>query len=113
MWNDEQKQHFQKLRTRERQNELNAEEQTELDGMVKELEEEEAAYLLPANQRLDEKIRRTQEQNRILKSLARRQQSLIRRMERLLADSQQEQQFIDREVQRILGEQTAQAGAGV
>lgn len=94
MWNDEQKQRFQALRTRERQQELTVEEKAELARMIRELEEEEASYLRPANQRLDAKIRQTQEQNRVLKSLARRQQTLIRRMERQLADSQQEQQFI-------------------
>ena len=112
MWNDEQKQRFQALRTRDRQKELTIPEQAELARMIQELEEEEAAYLRPANQRLDEKIRRTQEQNRILKSLVRRQQTLIRRMERLLADSQQEQQSINKEVQRILMEQSSQVGAG-
>lgn len=113
MWNEQQKQRFQVLRTRDLQNQLTAEEQTELARMIEELEEEEAAYLRPANQRLDAKIHRTQEQNRILKSLIRRQQTLIRRMERLLASSQQEQQLIDREVQRILAEQSPQVGAGL
>lgn len=111
MWNEEQKQHFQALRSRERQHTLNTTEKAELAGMIQELEAEEAAYLLPANQRLDEKIRRTKEQNRILKSLVRRQQTLIRRMERQLAKSQQEQQSIDREVQRILEEHSSQVGA--
>jgi hypothetical protein len=113
MWNDEQKQRFQALRTRERQQELTAPEKAELARMIQELEEEEAVYLRPANQRLDAKIRRTQEQNRILKTLSRRQQTIIRRMERLLAVSQQEQQSIDREVQRILAEQSPQVGAGL
>src|SRR5437588_10394915 len=99
MWNDEQKRRFQELRTRELQNELTTSEQAELTRLIHELEEEEAAYLRPANQRLDAKIRRTQQQNRVLKDLVRRRQNLIRRMERLLADSQKEQQFIDREVQ--------------
>ena len=45
--------------------------------MIQELEEEEAAYLRPANQRLGAKINRTQEQNRVLKTLVRRQQTLI------------------------------------
>lgn len=43
MWNDEQKQHFQMLRTRQRQHELTVAEQDELDRMIEELEEEEAA----------------------------------------------------------------------
>ncbi len=113
MWNDTQKQRFQELRNRELRQELTTPEKTELARMIHELEAEEAAYLRPANQRLDAKIRRTQEQNRILKNLARRQQTIIRRMERLLADSQKEQQSIDREVKRVLAEQVSQVGAGL
>lgn len=112
MWSDEQKQHFNSLRTRERQHNLTDGEKIELAGLIRELEEEEARYLHPANLRLDEKILRTEEQNRLLKALVRRQQSLIRRMERLLADSQTEQLSINNEVQRILAEQSLQVRAG-
>src|SRR2546423_1448542 len=112
MWSDEQRQHFQSLRTRERQQKLTDAEKVELARFIQELEEEESSYLRPANQRLDERIRRTQEQNRVLRTLVRRQRSLIRRMERLLADSQTEQQSINNEVQRILAEQPLQVRAG-
>ena len=55
MWNDEQKLRFQELRTRERQQELTDVEKAELARMIGELEEEEAAYLRPATQRLEQR----------------------------------------------------------
>lgn len=50
MWDDQKRQRFNELREPGRQ--LNAAEKTEVAALVKELEDMEAAYLKPANERL-------------------------------------------------------------
>ncbi len=112
MWNEEQRKRFQELRTGDREKTLSGTEQKELARMIRELEEEEAAYLHPATKRLEQKTRQTQAQNRILKTLVRRQQNLVNRMKRSLEESQKEQQAIDAELQRVLEDNTEQIGVG-
>lgn len=112
MWNEEQSRRFQELRAGDRATTLTEAEQNELARMIRELEEEEAIYLRPATKRLEQKTRQTQIQNRILKTLVRRQQNLVNRMKRLLEESEKEQQAIDAELQKVLQGNPEQMGAG-
>ena len=110
MWNEEQQQRFQALRTRERQQALNPMEQAELARMIQELEAEEAAYLRPATERIRQESLRLEEQNKALQVLVRRKERLARRLEHVLVLSASEREKINSEVTAILSSTGVGAG---
>jgi hypothetical protein len=107
MWNDEQKQRFQALRTRERKNELTGAEQAELARMIDELEEEEAAYLRPATQRLEQRNLQIAAQNTALKTLVEKEKRRNRYLQRVLKKVDSERQAFSAELASILEDSSA------
>ena len=107
MWNDEQKQRFQALRTRDRQKELTDAEQAELARMIQELEDEEAAYLRPANQRLEQRNTQMAAQNAALKILVEKEEQLNRYLQEVLQKVSSERQALDAELASILAASSA------
>ena len=102
MWNDEQKQRFQELRNRERQQELTTLEKTELARMIQELEEEEAAYLRPATRRFEQRNIQMAAQNAALKTLVEKEKRLNRYLQKVLKKVDSERQAISAELTSIL-----------
>ncbi|GAC1310566.1 MAG: hypothetical protein NVSMB27_47500 [Ktedonobacteraceae bacterium] len=111
MWDEEQKQRFQTLRTRQRTDELNEAEQAELARMIRDLEEEEAAYLRPATQRLEESNRQKTAQNAALKTLVEREKRLNRYLRKVLQKVDNERQAISTELAKIM-EASSATGTG-
>jgi hypothetical protein len=102
---------LQQLRQRELDGALTEAEQKELQLLVQEIERAEADYLGPATERLRHEREGIEAQNRALQALLHRKEALVARLQTVLAESQAEQQAIDEELARILGESTG-AGTG-
>ena len=102
MWNEEQKQRFQALREHEWRNELTAEEHAELAQMFQELEEEEAAYLRPATERLAQHNLQLATQNEDLNTLLKREERLNRYLRKVLSKVDRERQAIAADLVSIL-----------
>ena len=111
MWNEEQKQRFQALRTRELRNELAGEEQAELDQMIQELDEQESAYLRPTTERLERRNLQLADQNEALKTLLKREERLKRYLQKVLSKVDSERQAIAAELASIL-ERSPVSGTG-
>jgi hypothetical protein len=111
MWNDAQKQRFQELRTRERQQKLSETEAVELARMIEELEAQEAAYLRPANQRLEQRNLQLSAQNAALKNLVEREKRLQRYLQKALQKADTEREAIAAELAHILSASPA-SGTG-
>ncbi len=111
MWNTKQRRRFQDLRTREREQSLTEAEQAELSRMTTELEAEEAAYLRPANARLQQRNHEVAAQNAALKALVEREKRLNRYLQRVLEKADSERDAIAKELSTIL-EAPAAPGAG-
>lgn len=111
MWNEGQKQRFQALRDHEWRKELTAEEQAELDQMIRELEEEEAAYLQPATERLEVRNHQLAAQNEALKTLVKREKRLNRYLQKVLSKVDSERVAIAAELASIL-ERSPVSGTG-
>jgi len=94
---------FEALRKAEADGILTKNERIELDRMITDLEEAEAALLRPAIQRTQEERLRLAEQNTALKGIIRRQKRLAQRLERILAASRSERQNIAAELTQLLG----------
>lgn len=100
MWDAQKRERFQLLREREQQ--LNDAEQTELASLVLELEAAEAAYLQPATVRLRQENELVEKQNRELENLIARKKDLSQRLTRFLADARAEQRSIENELAAVL-----------
>jgi len=72
----QQRERFQALRSRELREPLTETEQQELDTLIRVIEEEEAVYLRPANERIREETRHIEEQNAAIRNLIEREQRL-------------------------------------
>ena len=96
MWNDVKRKRFNDLRNLDRP--LTLSEQEELDGMVRELEADEAAYLQPATERLNRENEQAARRNEELRKLAERKQALVVKLQKVLADTRVEQQAIAKEL---------------
>jgi len=92
MWDNQKRTRFEELREPGRQS--NIEEQTELAALVKELEDEEAAYLKPATERLRRENDCAQKRNLELAELFKRKEALVERLENVLAEAQAEERDI-------------------
>ncbi len=85
MWNEVKRQRFDELRDLNRP--LSSTEQAELDGMVRELEVAEAAYLQPATERLNRANEQAARRNEELRKLAERKHALVVKLQTALAET--------------------------
>ncbi len=102
MLTDEQRERFAALQQREEQGILTEAERSELNGLIAQVEADEAAYLRPATDRVHQERLQIEAQNAALKHLVRRKERLARRLERFLAASRAEQEAINAELTQIL-----------
>jgi len=91
---------------------LTPDEQAELAALFQHIEDAEAAYLRPANERLRREVAEKEERSRALEMLLRRKQALVERLEIVLAELETERRAIDEEARRLLGEPAAPATVG-
>jgi hypothetical protein len=112
MWDKTKRQRFSLLRERERQGALTPEEQTELHGLYRHLEEMEASYLLPGMERKRHETAKLRAINEALRDVIRRREEHLARMQGTLAQFRTEREALNAELERILA-QAAQAEAEV
>ena len=103
MWDAQKHERLQQLRSRDAGT-LSASEQAELAVLIQELEAAEAAYLAPATQRLSREREAIEAQNHSLEDLARRKESLVRRLHDFVAEAEAERRAIDSELAAVLAE---------
>jgi len=102
MWNEQKRDRFNELRKPDRQ--LNSEEQAEVAALAKELEDTEAAYLKPANERLRSKRELLEKQNVQLDRIIERKQALAQRLQRIVAETNAERQAIEHDLATVLAD---------
>ena len=102
MWDDQKRQRFNELREPGRY--LNAAEKTEVAALVKELEDMEAAYLKPANERLRNERLAIEKRNARLAVVINKKKAFVERLNRLLTESEAERRAIDREFASVLAD---------
>lgn len=102
MWDDQKRQRFNELREPGRQ--LNAAEKTEVVALVKELEDMEAAYLKPANERLRNERLAIEKRNARLAEIINKKKAFVDRLNMLLTESEAERRAIDREFASVLAD---------
>ena len=112
MWDKTKRQRFSLLRERERQGALTTEEQTELRGLYRHLEEMEESYLLPAVERKRHETAKLRAINEALRDVIRRKEEHLARMQATLAQFRAEREALNIELERILV-QAVQAEAEV
>ena len=112
MWDKTQRQRFSLLLERERQSTLTTEEQTELGGLYRHLEEMEASYLLPGIERKRHEMAKLRAINEALRDVIPRKEEHLARMQATLAHFRTEREALNAELERILA-QAAQAEAEV
>lgn len=113
MWDQQRRERFQELRRRELAGALSPEEQGELALLVHELEQQEAAYLGPATERLRREYEVMLAETQALEALAHRKEALIQDLESVLAKTQAERTAIAEEEARLLNRRGAGDRAGV
>jgi hypothetical protein len=82
MWDEQKSARFQELRRREEQGGLTEPEQAELARLIQELEDEEAAYLGPATERLRKECEAVEAETRALEALVQRKKRELRTLPR-------------------------------
>src|SRR5271165_3942469 len=102
MWDEQKRLRFQELRQRELAQALTEAERAELTLLVEELEAEEARYLKPATEKLQQEREAIESRNRALEALVSRKEALVARLRKLLAETQAERQAIESELAAIL-----------
>ena len=112
MWDEITRQRFSSLRIRERQGVLTAEEQTELDGLYRDIEATEAAYLGPATERRRQETEKLRAINEALRDVIQRKEVHLARMKVALAQFRAEHKALDAELEQLLT-QAARAEAEV
>ena len=112
MWDKTKHQRFSILRERARQGALTTEEQAELHGLYRHLEDVEASSLLPGIERKRHETEKLQAINAALRDVIRRKEEHLARMQATLAQFRAEREALNVELERILA-QAAQAEAGV
>jgi hypothetical protein len=113
MWDRKKHERFQELRQRQLAGVLSAEQQDELASMVQELEQQEAAYLSPATQRLRQEYEAMLAENQALEALVRRKEALVQHLEGVLANIRAERTAIAEEEARLLSRKAAGHRVGV
>jgi branched-subunit amino acid aminotransferase/4-amino-4-deoxychorismate lyase len=112
MWDKTKHQRFSLLREHERQGTLTTEEQVELQGLYRHLEEMEASYLWPGVERKRHETEKLRAINEALRDVIRRKEEHLARMQATLAQFRTEREALNAEMERILA-QAAQAEAEV
>jgi hypothetical protein len=111
MWDKTKRQRFSLLRERERQGALTPEEQTELRGLYRHLEEMEASYLRPGMERKRHETEKLRAINEALHDVIRRKEEHLSRMQATLAQFRTEREALNAGLERILA-QAAQLARG-
>jgi hypothetical protein len=96
--NDQNRARFQELRNKQSTGALNVAEQSELTTLIEKIEADEAAYLLPATQRLRGQREELEAQNHQLEALSLRKEALARRLHDVLTEARAECQAIESEL---------------
>jgi predicted nuclease with TOPRIM domain len=103
MWTDEKQERYDSLRGRQQMNELTAAEGVELDDLIQELDDREAAYLTASSARKGEEIaelatrvKRLEAENSQLREYLRERHAFLERVKSLVAEIEAE----DREMRR-------------
>jgi branched-subunit amino acid aminotransferase/4-amino-4-deoxychorismate lyase len=104
MWDKTKRQRFSTLREIERQGALTPEEQTELHGLYRHLEEMEASYLLPGIERKRHETEKLRAINEALRDVIRRKEEHLTRMQGTLAQFRMEREALNAELERILAQ---------
>lgn len=83
---------------------LTSDEQAELAALLQHIEDAEAVYLRPANERLRREATEKEARNRALEALVRRKDTMVKRLESVLSELETERRAIDDEVRRLLAD---------
>jgi hypothetical protein len=102
MWDKTKHQRFSMLRERERQGILTTEEQTELHGLYRHLEEVEASSLLPGIERRRHEAEKLRAINEALRDVIQRKEAHLAHMQATLARFRAEREALNIELERIL-----------
>lgn len=111
MWDENKQQRFDELRQRKLEGCLTEEEQQQLELLSEELDREDEVYLRPAfeysrqrQQDLDAEIAQKEARNTFLAELAERERALLLRAQEQLLALRREQEMLNREYERAMGE---------
>lgn len=107
MFDAEKRSRFRTLTQRQNAGLTSTHEQAELEKLASEIEASEAAYLVPAIERIRQDRERVERQNRKLQELARRRGVFVERLRGFLADARREREAIDRELAAVLAEDSS------
>lgn len=107
MFDAEKRSRFRTLQQRHEAGLATDDEQVELAKLVKEIESGEAAYLIPATERIRQDREQVERQNRKLEELVRRRQAFVKRLRGFLADARREREAIDSELAAVLAEDSS------
>ena len=110
MWDERKRAQFQALRRGESEGTLTESERAELLALIQELESAEAAALQLSAQGEEAEYLRLEAQNSALEALVRRQEQLLVRLERVLAEAASERHAIEEEKARILSSSSGPDG---
>lgn len=101
MWTDEQRQRYNDLREREHAGTLTDAERVELTTLMQQLNDREAAYLAPANERKAQEVaamkvavEQLEAQNRRLREYLHERQAFLARVKSLIADIHAEDRLV-------------------
>ena len=103
MLTEQQRIRFSELQQREEDSTLDSPEQEEMESLIGIIEAREKDYLQPATERLQQEHLKLQAENDELKILSRRQERLVRHLERVLTAAQTESTAIQSRLSEILG----------
>lgn len=104
MMNEQQRSRLDQLRQREQEDLLTETERAELDLLVAKVEAAEAAYLVPATDRMGREREAVESRNRALEGLICRKQELVGRLRSFLTEAQAERRAIDQELAAVLAD---------
>jgi hypothetical protein len=104
MWDQQQRERYSDLRRREASGALTEAERQELQFLMREIEDAEAAYLHGATEQLCSERENVDAQNRTLQALMHRKEALFLRLRTTLAEAEAEREAINADLARILGE---------
>lgn len=102
MLTEDERTRFRALQARADAGSLTNDEQTEYEGIIRQIEADEAVYLRPATERLRQECVEAEARNDALRQLVHRQERLARRLQRVLEKSRAEQSAIKTELTGIM-----------
>jgi ATPase subunit of ABC transporter with duplicated ATPase domains len=104
MWDEGKRARFQALRQGEDEGTLTQPEQAELAVLIQEVESDEMATLQASARREEAECLRLEAQNAALEALIRREERVLSRLKRVLAEANAERHAIEEEKARILSD---------